>query len=79
MIFSNNGCQDSNVFPLLGEFRYQHLLPSEEFTFSNLTPFLQGEDKRLFPQFVRKMLQWEPKQRSTEAELYNDPWLDFKT
>lgn len=56
---------DSNVFPSLGEFRHQYLLPSEEFTFSNLTPFLQGEDKRLFLQFVRKMLRWEPEQRPT--------------
>lgn len=77
-IFNSNGTQDSNDFPSLGEFRHQHLLPSEEFTFSNLTPFLHGEDKQLFLQFVKKMLQWEPEQRSTAAELYNDPWLDFK-
>ncbi|KAE8554206.1 hypothetical protein TMatcc_006292 [Talaromyces marneffei ATCC 18224] len=55
----------SELFAEQGEFRHQYLLPSEEFTFSNLTPFLQGEDKRLFLQFVRKMLRWEPEQRPT--------------
>lgn len=68
----------SELFSDQGEFKHQHLLPPEEFTFANLTPFLQGEDKRLFLQFVRKILQWEPEQRPSAAELYSDPWLDFK-
>ena len=36
---------------------------------------LHGEDKRLFLQFVRKMLKWLPEERATAAELLADPWL----
>ncbi len=51
--------------------------PSTEFTFSNLTPFLQEEDKRLFIEFASKMLRWLSEERSTAKELYNDSWLNF--
>ena len=60
-----------------GDFNSPHLIPSEEFNFSNLTPFLDGEDKRLFIEFVRKMLQWEPERRLSAKQLYDDPWLHY--
>ena len=34
-----------------------------------------GEDKKLFIEFVRKMLQWLPENRSPAKELLADPWL----
>ncbi|KAL3477138.1 kinase domain protein [Aspergillus californicus] len=37
----------SELFSTRGEFKFSGLIPSEEFTLSNLTPFLHGEDKRL--------------------------------
>lgn len=61
-----------------GEFKYPKLPPSEAITFSNRTPFLQGEDKRLFIEFASKMLRWLPEDRLTAKELYNDPWLNFR-
>jgi serine/threonine protein kinase len=54
------------------------LIPPEEFNLANLTPFVHGEDKRLFLEFVGRMLRWEPEDRATAGELYNDPWLSFK-
>lgn len=36
---------------------------------------LQGEDKKRFLEFMRKMLQWDPEKRSSAAELLQDPWL----
>lgn len=33
---------------LSGEFKIPELIPSEEYNFSNLAPFLQGEDQKLF-------------------------------
>ncbi|KAI9678157.1 MAG: hypothetical protein M1817_006102 [Caeruleum heppii] len=36
---------------------------------------LEGEDKILFLQFVRKMLQWVPEERKSAEELLKDPWL----
>lgn len=61
-----------------GEFSYSKLIPSPAIMFSNSTPFLQGEDKRLFIEFASKMLRWLPEERSTAKDLYNDPWLTFK-
>lgn len=61
-----------------GEFKHPHLIPPE-FNLSNLTPFLHGDDKQLFLEFVERMLQRDPKHQSTARELYNDPWLSFKT
>ncbi|KAJ5542825.1 kinase domain protein [Penicillium sp. DV-2018c] len=70
------GIRDS-LFSSQGTFKFPHLLPSEEYNFPNLTPVLHGEDKRLFIEFVRKMLQWEPERRSSAKQLYNDPWLSY--
>ncbi|KAI8947219.1 kinase-like domain-containing protein [Xylaria longipes] len=44
---------------------------SLEATETNLT----GEEKRRFLEFMRKMLNWDPAQRSSPGELYQDPWL----
>lgn len=66
------------INPLPGEVKYPKLIPSEAFTFSDLTPFLQGEDKRLYTEFASKMLRSLPEERLTAKQLYNDPWLGFK-
>lgn len=62
----------------LGEFTLPDLVPPEDFDLSNLTQFACDEDKRLFLEFVGKMLRWEPENRTTARELYRDPWLNFK-
>ncbi|PYH35152.1 kinase domain protein [Aspergillus neoniger CBS 115656] len=67
----------SDLFSPQGAFKFPELVPSEEFNFSSMTPFLCGEDKRLFIEFVRRMLQWEPERRSSAKDLYNDPWLYY--
>jgi hypothetical protein len=36
---------------------------------------MAGEEKGLFLNFVRKMLQWLPEDRKTAKELREDPWL----
>lgn len=36
---------------------------------------LEGKDKELFLQFMRKMLQWAPEHRSSAKELLQDPRL----
>ncbi|KAI1945502.1 hypothetical protein LOZ57_004189 [Ophidiomyces ophidiicola] len=35
----------STLFSDQGDFKYPHLVPSEDFNFSTLTPFFEGEDK----------------------------------
>jgi hypothetical protein len=63
---------------LIGEFRFPDLIPAEDFTLSNLTPFLDGDDKQLFLNFAKRMLQWEPGHRATARELCDDPWLNYR-
>ncbi|OAG33821.1 hypothetical protein AYO21_12081 [Fonsecaea monophora] len=37
---------------------------------------LDGENKRLFLEFVKSMLRWDPNERLTARELLDDPWLN---
>ncbi|KAK3324416.1 kinase-like domain-containing protein [Cercophora scortea] len=37
---------------------------------------LEGENKRMFLNFMRGMLQWRPEDRKTAKELLDDPWLN---
>lgn len=37
--------------------------------------FLEGENKKLFMQFMRKMLAWAPEERHGARELLVDDWL----
>lgn len=36
---------------------------------------LKGENKALFLDFMRKMLQWVPEKRQTAKQLLKHPWL----
>ncbi|RDW61699.1 uncharacterized protein DSM5745_10371 [Aspergillus mulundensis] len=38
--------------------------------------YLEGENKELFLQFMRGMLQWRPEDRKTTKDLLSDPWLN---
>lgn len=40
---------------------------------------LDGEDKRQFLEFIRKMLKWRPEERSSAEELLQDTWLRGET
>lgn len=46
-----------------------------EISFEASEENLEGENKALFLEFVRKMLRWVPEERQTAAELLKDPWL----
>jgi serine/threonine-protein kinase SRPK3 len=45
------------------------------FTFENSISKLDGEEKRMFLAFVKRMLTWQPEYRSTAKDLLDDPWL----
>lgn len=36
---------------------------------------MDGEEKVLFLQFVRRMLKWLPEDRASARELLEDPWM----
>lgn len=38
--------------------------------------YLEGENKMLFLEFMRKMLRWDPDERQTARELLMDPSLN---
>jgi len=58
----------------LGQFSYPELIPTD-ISLQDSVLAIDGEDKRLFLNFVRKMLEWLPEDRKTAKELTEDPWL----
>jgi serine/threonine protein kinase len=38
--------------------------------------WFESKDEEPFLAFLRKMLQWRPKDRQTAKELLTDPWLN---
>jgi serine/threonine protein kinase len=40
---------------------------------------LEGSDRKLFLQFMSKMLQWDPQNRQTAKQLLEDQWLKKHT
>jgi serine/threonine protein kinase len=57
-----------------GEFMHKELIPTDV-RFEGSVLALDGEDKRLFLDFIKRMLQWLPEDRKTAKELLEDPWL----
>ncbi|KAL4904770.1 hypothetical protein BDW74DRAFT_153474 [Aspergillus multicolor] len=46
------------------EIKFTNLVPPEDTNLSTFTPFLDGENKRLFLEFIGKMLHWARSRRS---------------
>jgi hypothetical protein len=44
-------------------------------TFDDVIANVKGEEKKMFIQFVQRMVKWNPEERSTAKELLGDPWL----
>jgi serine/threonine-protein kinase SRPK3 len=61
-----------------GEFKYPKMIPSDDFSFEKLVPFVDGEDKEMFISLASRMLRWIPEERATALELASDPWLYFE-
>ena len=58
-----------------GQFKGMAIAPSH-FNFENsICKIDNDEDKRLFIEFVQRMIKWRPEERSTAKELLQDPWL----
>ncbi|KAJ5561485.1 hypothetical protein N7461_000246 [Penicillium sp. DV-2018c] len=57
-----------------GQFKSTPIAPSN-FNFENSIHNIHNEDKRMFIEFVQRMLKWHPEERSTAKELLQDPWL----
>lgn len=44
-------------------------------SFEDAEKELEGEDKIMFLEFIRRMVKWLPEERSTAKQLLKDPWL----
>lgn len=60
-----------------GEWLGKYTIPDRDLESTPLIQ-LEGEDRRLFFEFVRRMLAWRPEDRSSAGELLKDKWLDFE-
>ena len=58
-----------------GQFEGTTIAPSDFNSESSIRNIDNDEDKRLFIEFVQRMIKWLPEERSTAKELLQDPWL----
>lgn len=61
----------------IGNFKGQ-AIPQTAFNFENVLSHMEGKDKRMFIEFVKRMIKWDPGERSTARELLQDAWLYAK-
>lgn len=57
-----------------GDFQAGIEVPSA-ISLEQLETNLEDSDKKLFLQFMSKMLQWDPQNRQTAKQLLEDEWL----
>ncbi|TWU70510.1 hypothetical protein ED733_000831 [Metarhizium rileyi] len=50
-------------------------LVPKDFSFESAIKELTGEEKSGFIEFAKRMIKWNPSERSTAKELLEDPWL----
>ncbi|CAI7608261.1 unnamed protein product [Penicillium viridicatum] len=70
----NKGTRAELFYKPDGQFKGTTIAPSN-FNFENSICHIHNEDKRMFIEFVQKMIKWHPEERSTAKELLQDPWL----
>lgn len=58
----------------IGYFTHPQIVPTR-IKLDDYITCMAGEEKILFLNFVRKMLQWLPEDRKTAKELREDAWL----
>ncbi|OJD10766.1 CMGC/SRPK protein kinase [Emergomyces pasteurianus Ep9510] len=55
--------------------KWKNLTPIPDITLESLAVDIQGEDKKGFLSFLRKILRWVPEERPTAGELVYDEWV----
>lgn len=72
--FINRGNLSHKFFNEHGEFKFDNLVGHSS-TLEQRETTLEGDEKADFLRFVRRMLQWEPENRSTAKSLAEDDWI----
>jgi hypothetical protein len=68
------GGPDVYLYWPLGEFQAGINVPPHV-SLEQLETNLEGPEKKLFLEFMGKMLQWDPQNRQTAKQLLGDEWL----
>lgn len=67
------------VYPMLGTYvsigNWIAEVPIPDISLETAECRLEGEEKKLFLTFMRKMLQWRPEDRGNCNEVFFDEWL----
>ncbi|KAJ5773661.1 hypothetical protein N7457_008557 [Penicillium paradoxum] len=58
-----------------GDWKSEVKIPGRR-SLDNSELFLSGQNKEMFLEFMRGMIQWKPEDRKTARELLQDPWLN---
>lgn len=79
--YESNGqfsCSCISLLPILicsaGPLKNPDMVPTN-FNFDTVINNIHSEDKRMFIEFLKRMIKWRPEERSTAKELLDDPWL----
>ncbi|QPH01212.1 hypothetical protein C2857_005411 [Epichloe festucae Fl1] len=71
---STAGRRSSMFYNPDGTFKKPELVP-KDLSFENAVTEIRGDEKRKFIEFAKRMIKWDPCERSTAKELLKDPWL----
>ncbi|KAJ5560908.1 hypothetical protein N7535_009105 [Penicillium sp. DV-2018c] len=72
--FLLSGKRTSMFYTDAGMLKRADLVPNN-FSFESTLSKFDGEEKRMFISFVKRMIKWNPEERTTAKELLQDPWL----
>lgn len=76
--FLERGSASATYFDENGNFRKPELIP-KDYTFEHSITSMKGEEKALFIDFAKKMIQWDPEDRWTAKQLLDHPFLTKET
>ncbi|KAJ9367656.1 hypothetical protein DTO282E5_7653 [Paecilomyces variotii] len=71
--FLRKSPQSPKYWDSLGQWKAAIEVP--HYSLEESEEYLEGENKKMFMQFIRKMLRWDPEERQSARELLSDPWL----
>ncbi|KAM0217357.1 hypothetical protein ACHAQI_002230 [Fusarium lateritium] len=69
----------SQFFNNQREFLRPRFIPDDSFSLENKASMLEPIERKLFINFVKRMLKWLPEERATAKELLDDPYLSYKS
>lgn len=64
------------IYVILGNWKLSHIYPIPKQSLESREIQLNGDEKKQFLEFMRKMLQWIPEDRADAQHLlFEDPWV----